>query len=189
MHLSKEEGAQLQIYMGCTVKWKRSYCHCCIHICQESATRTLFLGTKAFSIKNKWMHFITETWSCCLILFDCFFFSLWCPLAYSAWTFSNLLNAHGDSGYQGVIASRNSTLVLSVLTSIFVLNIKFEFVHQCPKHPVALHRLGFVLGWVMWLLNQAAVSRNYADPTVLWAAVNSAWLLSSHAASAECVTI
>lgn len=58
----------------------------------------------------------------------------------------NVHGDHGDCGYHGVRASRNSTIVLSVLASIFVLNIKFEFVRQCPKHLVALHRLGFVLG-------------------------------------------
>lgn len=101
-----------------------------------------------------------------------------------------MLNVHGDSAYQGVRTSRYSTIALSVLTSIFVLSIKFEFVHQCLKQPVDF--IGLVLFWAQLCevsLNQAAVSRNCADPTVVWAAFHSASLLSSRAPSADHVTI
>lgn len=42
-----------------------------------------------------------------------------------------MLDVRGDSSYQGVRASRISTIVLSVLAPILVLNIKFESVHHC----------------------------------------------------------
>lgn len=62
-----------------------------------------------------------------------------------------MVSVCGDSGYQGTRASRIPTRVRrSALASIFVLHMKFELVHQCPKPPVALHRLAFVSGRVMW---------------------------------------